>query len=188
MLKAFTSFAIAALTCLVAADNLPRVDLHAHIDGERPEDKRIEPTAAAALSRKLGVRLGILGEGGCAGEIHDDRTLTAFLDALAGQPVWRGLQVYGFEWQRCLSKSNLDQLDYVAADALVFPQPGAQSVWLWLPGGQFPVAQDFMNRYVDYNVRVLSQPIQVWANPTYLPASLQSRYDELWIHERMDKV
>jgi hypothetical protein len=134
------------------------------------------------------VRLGILGEGGCAGEIHDDRTLRAFLDSLADQPVWRGLQVYGFEWRRCLSKSNLDHLDYVAADALVFPQPEGKSIWLWLPGVQFPDAQDFMNRYVDYNVRVLSQPIQVWANPTYLPASLESRYDELWTPERMDKV
>jgi histidinol phosphatase-like PHP family hydrolase len=45
-----------------------------------------------------------------------------------------------------------------------------------------------MNRYVDYNLRVLGQPIQVWANPTYLPESLQSRYDELWTPERMDKV
>src|SRR5437764_9652751 len=106
MLKDFTCLAIAALTCLSAADNLPRVDLHAHIDGERPEDKSIEPAAAVALSRTLGVRLGILGEGGCAGEIHDDRTLAAFLDALAVQPVWGGLQVYGFEWQHCLSKAN----------------------------------------------------------------------------------
>jgi hypothetical protein len=171
-----------------SGDGLPRVDLHAHIEGESPGDKGLSPAEATAISRGLGVRLGILGEGGCAGEIHDDRTLRAFLDSLADQPVWRGLQVYGFDWQRCLSKSNLDQLDYIAADALVFPQPDGKAIWLWLPGVQFPDAQDFMDRYVDYNVRVLSQPIQVWANPTYLPASLQSRYDELWTPERMDRV
>jgi hypothetical protein len=171
-----------------SAGDLPRMDLHAHIEGESPGDKGLSPAEATAISRTLGVRLGILGEGGCAGEIHDDRTLGAFLDSLVDQPVWRGLQVYGFDWQRCLSKSNLDRLDYIAADALVFPQPGGKTVWLWLPGVQFPDAQEFMDRYVDFNVRVLSQPIQVWANPTYLPASLQSRYDELWTPERMDKV
>jgi len=173
---------------LFAADDLPRVDLHAHIDGESPGDKSITPSEATAISRKLGVRFGILGEGGCGGEIHNDQTLVKFLDSLADQPVWRGLQVYGFRWQQCLSKANLDRLDYIAADALVFPQGDGKSVWLWLPGVQFPDPQDFMNRYVDHNLRVLAQPIQVWANPTYLPESLQSKYDALWTPERMDRL
>jgi hypothetical protein len=175
------------IACLPGADNIPRVDLHAHIDGETPKDKSITPAEAIAISGKLGVRLGILGEGGCAGEIHDDRTLVAFLDSLAGQPVWRGLQVYGFEWQRCLSKANLDRLDYLAADALIFPQNG-KNIWLWLPGVKFPDPQEFMNQYVEHNLRVLAEPIQVWANPTYLPESLQPDYDTLWTPERMDRV
>src|SRR5215471_6968908 len=86
---------------LFAGDDLPRVDLHAHIDGESAKDKSLTPAEATAISRKLRVRLGVLGEGGCAGEIRDDKTLGAFLESLAGQPVWRGLQVYGFEWQKC---------------------------------------------------------------------------------------
>jgi len=171
-----------------AADDLPRVDLHAHIDGESPGDRSIKPSEATAIAQKLGVRLGILGEGGCSGEIHNDETLAKFLDSLADQPVWRGLQVYGFGWPKCLSKANLDRLDYIAADALIFPQAGAKSIWLWLPSVQFPDPQDFMNRYVEHNLRVLSQPIQVWANPTYLPESLQPRYDALWTPERMDQV
>lgn len=140
------------------------------------------------MAKKLGVRLGVLGEGGCRGEIHDDRTLAAFLDSLQNQPVWRGLQVYGSDWPTCLSKANLSRLDYIAADALIFPQPDGKNVMLWRPGVQFADAQDFMDRYVDYNVRVLSQPIQVWANPTYLPESLQARYAELWTPARMDRV
>jgi len=180
---------LVAAVPLLAFDDLPRVDLHAHIDGETPKDKSMKPAEATAISRRLGVRLGVLGEGGCAGEIHDDRTLTAFLDSLAGQPVWRGLQVYGFQWQKCLSKANLDKLDYIAADALIFPQPDGKGVWLWLPGVQFPDPEDFMNRYVEHNERVISQPgIQIWANPTYLPTSMQPSYDALWTEARMDRL
>jgi hypothetical protein len=187
MLRFIASLTLTA-ACLLAVDALPRVDLHAHIDGETAKDKSIKPAEATAISKRLGVRLGVLGEGGCGGEIHDDRTLVAFLDSLADQPVWRGLQVYGFEWNHCLSKANLDRLDYIAADALIFPQAGAKSVWLWLPGVQFPDPQDFMDRYVEHNLRVLAQRIQVWANPTYLPESLQPRYDALWTSARMDRL
>jgi len=175
------------IACLTGADDLPRVDLHAHIHGETPKDKDMTPAEATAISRKLGVRLGILGEGGCAGEIHDDQTLVAFLDSLADQPVWRGLQVYGFDWQRCLSKANLDRLDYIATDALIFPQ-GGKNIWLWLPGVKFPNPQEFMDQYVEYNLRVLAEPVQVWANPTYLPESLQADYDTLWTAVRMDRL
>jgi histidinol phosphatase-like PHP family hydrolase len=45
-----------------------------------------------------------------------------------------------------------------------------------------------MDRYVEHNLRVLSQHIQIWANPTYLPESLKSRYDALWTPERMDRL
>jgi len=180
------SIAIAA-ACLRGGDGLPRVDLHAHIDGESPKDRSIKPAEASAISRRLGVRLGVLGEGGCGGEIHDDATLAAFVDSLEGQPMWRGMQVYGFGWRDCLSAANLKRLDYIAADAMVFPQDG-KNVFLWHAGVQFADAEEFMNRYVEHNVRVLSQPIQVWANPTYLPESLQSRYDALWTPARMDRV
>jgi len=107
---------------------------------------------------------------------------------LKSLPLWRGLQVYGFGWQNCLSKQVRDQLDYIAADALVFPDQNGKGIWLWVPGVTFADPEDFMTRYVDFNVRVLSQPIQIWANPTYLPESLKAKYDALWTPERMKRV
>jgi hypothetical protein len=184
----FPLFLLVAGAAALAADDLPRVDLHVHIHDEEHPDQSMKPADAVALSRKLGVRFGILAEGGCAGDIHDDRTLGKFLDSLEGLPVYRGLQLYGFDWPRCLSKQNLARLDYLSADALVFPDRNGKHVWLWLPGVKFDDPQDFMERYVDYNVRVLSQPVQVWANPTYLPESLAPRYAELWTPARMDRV
>ncbi len=173
---------------VLGAVDLPRVDLHVHLEDEANPGKSITPAEAEAISQKLGVRLGVLGEGGCAGEIHDDRTLGEFLRGFEGVSLYRGLQVYGFDWSRCLSKENLARLDYIAADALVFPDRDGRHRWLWLPNVRFDNPEDFMERYVEFNIKVLSQPIQVWANPTFLPESLQPRYDELWTLERMRRV
>jgi hypothetical protein len=173
---------------LAAAAGLPRVDLHVHIHDDQHPAQSLTPAATAAISKKLGVRFGVLAEGGCAGEIHDDRTLAEFVDSLSGFPLWRGLQVYGFDWPRCLSEATRARLDYIAADALVFPDRGGKNVRLWLPDVTFADAQDFMDRYVEFNARVLSQPIQVWANPTFLPESLKPQYDSLWTPGRMDRL
>jgi len=187
MFKYLTSLTLAAV-CLSAADDLPRVDLHIHLDAEAKGAKGVTPSEAAALSKKLGVRFGVLAEGGCSGEIRDDKTLEAFLQSMEGQPMWRGLQVYGFEWRKCLSEENLGRLDYVAADALIFPDTNGRNVMLWRPGVTFADPRDFMDRYVDFNLHVLAQRIQVWANPTYIPESLKARYDELWTPQRMDRL
>jgi len=172
---------------LLAAD-LPRVDLHVHLHDDEHPAQSLKPAAAAAISKKLGVKFGVLAEGGCNGEIRDDKTLTEFIDSTANVPLWRGLQVYGFDWPRCLSADKRAQLDYIAADALIFPERNGKHVWLWLPDVKIADPQDFMDRYVDFNARVLSQPIQVWANPTYLPTVLQSQYDSLWTPARMDRL
>jgi hypothetical protein len=184
----FLVLALLPVFSVFAADDLPRVDLHAHIDSDSNPAESLKPAEAVALSKKLGVRFGILAEGGCRGDIHDNATLAAFLDSVKGLPVYSGLQVYGFDWPQCLSKENLSRLDYIAADALIFPDENGKNIRLWLPGVHFDDPQRFMDAYVDYNVRVLSQPIQVWANPTYLPESLQSQYDALWTEQRMRRV
>lgn len=185
MLRIPTLLAIAAT---LAAQNLPRVDLHVHIHDESNPALSMKPAETAALSQKLGVRFGILAEGGCGGDIHNDQTLEEFLDSTERLPVYRGLQVYGFNWPNCLSRQNLDRLDYISADALVFPDGQGKSIWLWLPGVKFDDPQDFMERYVDFTVKILAQPIQIWSNPTYLPESLKSQYATLWTPERMQRV
>ena len=76
--KYLTSLTLAAV-CLSAADNLPRIDLHVHLDAEAKGGKSVTPSEAAALSKKLGVRFGVLAEGGCGGDIRDDKTLGGFL-------------------------------------------------------------------------------------------------------------
>lgn len=173
---------------LVLAADPPKVDLHIHLHGEDHNTPEMKPADAAVLSRKMGVGFGILAEGGCRGDIHDNKTLGEFLGEVRDQPLWRGLQVYGFDWSQCLSADLRGQLDYIAADALVFPDKTGKSIWLWLPNIEVGDPQDFMDRYVAFNERVLSQPIQIWANPTYIPEKLKARYAELWTPARMDRL
>ncbi len=187
MLKSFFPLILAA-ACVFGAAGPPRVDLHVHLDSDNKEQKSLTPSEAAALSQKLGVHFGVLGEGGCSGEIHDDKTLAAFIQGMDGQPMWRGMQVYGFEWRKCLSSELLGKLDYIAADALILPDPSGSSIRIWRPGVTFADPQEFMDRYVEFTVRVVAQPIQIWANPTFLPETLKARYDELWTPDRMDRV
>lgn len=42
-----------------------------------------------------------------------------------------------------------------------------------------------MERYMKHNLRVLSEPITILANPTWLPKPIEHLYDKLWTEERM---
>jgi histidinol phosphatase-like PHP family hydrolase len=52
-----------------------------------------------------------------------------------------------------------------------------------------PDKQAFMELLVQTIVRILNvEPIDIYANPTYLPDALAAEYDELWTPARLDKV
>jgi histidinol phosphatase-like PHP family hydrolase len=49
--------------------------------------------------------------------------------------------------------------------------------------------QAFMEMLVQRIVAILNnEPIDVYVNPTYLPACIAAEYDQLWTEERMDRV
>jgi hypothetical protein len=176
MFKPFTVLLLAA-ACLSAADDIPRVDLHAHLAGANAPT----PAEAVALSQKLGVRFGI------ANESANDQGVAAFLGSMEGQPLWRGLQVRGAAWRTSISAQNLARIDYILSDGLMFPDNGT-IMPIWSTKATFADPQDFMDRYLAHNLSVLALPIQIWASATLLPASLKDRYDELWTPQRMDRL
>ena len=65
------------------------------------------------------------------------------------------------------------QLDYVLSDALTFPEKDGRRVELWRPGLRFDDPQDFMDRYTEFHVQVISrEPIESWPTPrTCRPSS-----------------
>jgi len=52
-----------------------------------------------------------------------------------------------------------------------------------------PDVQAFMELLVSRTLGILeTEPIDVYVNPTFLPAAIAARYDELWTEERMARV
>jgi len=65
-----------------------------------------------------------------------------------------------------------------------------QRARLWMPGEVvIDEPQAFMERLVRTIETILDrEPIDFYANPTYLPQVLSARYDELWTAERQQRV
>jgi histidinol phosphatase-like PHP family hydrolase len=162
---------------------VPLVDLHAHLEGQISIQRALE------IAQARGVRLGVVEHGGRGEALHDDETLRRYVEETAPYPVYVGIQAEGMDWDRCFSESARAGLDYVLSDALSFPERDGRRVRLWTAEVQIDDAQDFMDRYVDFNVQVISStPINILANPTFLPAAIVEAYDALWTEVRMDAV
>jgi len=166
----------------------PLVDFHAHLDDEVTLERAI------AISREKKVRLGIVEHAGKRqnqdhGRLSSDADLERFVSQIQGKPVYGGIQAEGRDWMTCFSKAMVARLDYVLTDALTFPERNGTSVQLWRPGVEVKDASDFMGRYVDFHLKILdAEPIDILANPTFLPESLQAQYDTLWTEQRMRRI
>jgi len=168
--------------------DFPLVDYHAHLDEVITLEKALE------LSKERGVKFGIVEHAGTKENkyrnlISDDAGMKRYLAMLEGKPVYKGIQAEGLDWPTCFSKEVVAQLDYVLSDALTFPEKDGRRVELWRPSVKIEDKQDFMDRYTDFNVQVIArEPIDIIANPTFLPNVLQSQHDALWTPARMKKI
>jgi len=161
----------------------PLIDFHAHVEDDMTLERALE------LAGQRGVKLGIAEHGGCHEGMKNDEEMKRYIERLTGQPVYKGMQAEGHNWIQCYSKEVVAQLDFVLADALTFPERDGRWVRLWTPEVQITDEQDFMDRYVEFNVRVISkEPIDIFANPTFLPDAIVKEYDALWTKERMREV
>ncbi len=163
--------------------DFPVVDYHVHVEGATTIEHVLQ------LARKRGVKVGIAEHGGVYEGMKNDEDMRRYLARWAGQPVYRGMQGEGPTWSKMFSKELIAQLDYVLSDALTFPDKSGKLVQLWTPAAVFDDSQDFMERYVDFNVRVMDvEPIDILANATFLPDDIVHDYSVLWTDERMEKV
>ena len=165
--------------------NFPLVDLHAHLKGGLTLEQ------ALALSRETGMFLGLAANCGKGFPIETDAAAAAFVDSMKGQPVFVGMQAEGREWVTMFSKETRARFDYVFTDAMTWSNPAGKRMRLWIPEeveiGPDPEA--FMDLLVSKIVGILeTEPIDVYANATFLPAVIAARYDALWTEARMAKV
>jgi len=163
-------------------DGIPRVDYHVHIGDAISVDRAIE------LSQQRGVKFGLLQHAGVKGHgyaVSDDEQLLAWIKSLEGKPVFVGIEGEGIDWPSAFSAEALARLDYAQSDPLGMPDRSGQVLKLWTPGFRYGNVQEFMDRYTDFHVQLISTlPINILAVPTFLPAVFRPDYNRLWTPKR----
>lgn len=164
--------------------NFPLVDFHAHLKGGLTIDEVL------AKSRASGIQYGVALNCGVGFPVTDDAGLRSYLDQLEGKPVYKGMQAEGREWVTLVSREAVSAFDYVFTDAMTLTDDKGRRMRLWMPDEvRIDEKQAFMDMLVERIVTILrTEPIDIYANATYLPAPLAAEYDALWTPARMQKV
>ena len=182
---ALTAAPASAQTAPPARPTGAGVDYHVHPKGGLTVED------ALRRSRDTGIYYGLAINAGLGQPAGNDAALEAFLRDLDGKPVYKAMQAEGREWVRMFSKATLEKFDYVFTDSMTWTNPAGKRMRLWIPE-EVEVGPDvpaFMDLLVSKTVGILeSEPIDVYVNPTFLPAAIAGRYDELWTEERMTRV
>jgi len=142
-----------------------------------------------ALSKEIGIKFGVVDNFGRHYWNYSDEHLKQYLKRLKGKAVYKGIQAEGRDWMRIFSKELLSKLDFILADGMTFPNTNGTYSRLWRNEEvKINDAQFFMDRYTDYLVDIIEEPIDMIANLTYLPEEIKNDYDKLWTEERMKKI
>jgi hypothetical protein len=168
----------------LSTENVPMVDYHVHLKGGLTVEKALEN------SRRLGINYGIAINCGQGFPVHSDDSVQQYLDSMKGQPCFVALQGEGREWTTLVSPASIARFDYVFTDAMTFTDDKGKRMRLWIDDevGSIADAQAFMEMYVDRIAGVMREPIDIYANPTFLPRQIASDYETLWTSERRRKV
>jgi hypothetical protein len=101
------------------------------------------------------------------------------------------MQAEGREWVEMFSRSTVARFDYVFTDSMTWTDNRGRRLRLWIPEelGTIPDTREFMDTLVERTVGIFErEPVDIYANPTYLPDVLAKDYDALWTDERIEKV
>lgn len=163
--------------------NIPLVDYHIHLRGGMTADK------AYAWEQKSGVKSGVLENHGTGWPLSDDEKLAAFIKDAKRFPLLVGIQVNDRDWFKKIDEKNLEQLDYILADTMIMADENGKPQKLWLED-QYTIADPdaWFQRYFRHCMTVVNEPIDILANPTYLPSRLEKDYDRYWTPERMTQL
>jgi Domain of Unknown Function (DUF1080) len=165
--------------------NIPMVDYHVHIKGGLTVDQML------ARSRRDGIMYGIAINAGLNQPAATDAALGQFADSLKGQACFVAMQAEGREWTGMFSRGAVARFEYVFSDSMTWTDNHGKRMRLWIPEevGTIADAQEFMDTLVDRTVGILAhEPIDIYANPTFLPPQLASDYERLWTEERRRRV
>ncbi|MGB2678879.1 MAG: DUF1080 domain-containing protein [Candidatus Acidiferrum sp.] len=168
----------------LGTENYPLVDYHVHLKGGLTIEQ------ALANSRRLGINYGIAINCGLGFPVHSDDSVREYLETMKGQPCFVALQGEGREWMTLASPESVARFDYCFTDAMTFTDDNGKRMRLWINEdvGEIKDKQAFMDMYVKRIMGVMHEPIDIYANATFLPDQIAGEYDALWTPERMSKV
>lgn len=162
----------------------PLTDYHVHLKGGLTIDEVI------ALAQKRGMRVGVAQNCGVGFPTMNDEALRQYLATMTGKPVYIAMQAEGREWVKMFSPEMVAKFDYVFTDSMTWTNDRGKRMRLWIPNEvEVGDKQQFMDMLVNRTVGILNnEPIDIYVNPTFLPAEIAKEYDTLWTDERMDQV
>jgi hypothetical protein len=160
------------------------VDYHIHLKGGLTLEEAIE------IAQQRRMKFGIAENCGVGFPVTDDGTLGRYFEKMQGQPVHIAMQAEGREWVRMFSPQMIARFDYVFTDSMTWTNDRGRRMRLWIPNEvEVGDKQQFMEMLVAKTVGILNaEPIDIYVNPTFLPAAIADEYDTLWTDERMDRV
>ncbi|MCB8995620.1 MAG: hypothetical protein H6538_08425 [Bacteroidales bacterium] len=159
-------------------------DYHAHLKGGLTIEELLEH------SRTSGIRYGVAVNCGVGFPVQNDSALSAYYRSMKDYPVYQGMQAEGREWSTLFSADSVALFDYVFTDAMTFFDKEGRRNRLWMKDEVFiDDPEDFMEYLVTQIETILStEKIDIYVNSSFLPDTLQSKYNELWTNERMQRV
>ena len=159
-------------------------DYHVHLKGGLTLDEAIQ------MAKDRRMKFGIAENCGVGFPTTNDAALEPFLAKLAGEPVYRAMQAEGREWVTMFSPRTIARFDYVFTDSMTWTNDRGKRMRLWIPSEvEVGDKEAFMDMLVERTVGILTrEPIDIYVNPTFLPAEIAAEYDALWTPERMDRV
>lgn len=169
----------------LSRDNYPVVDYHTHIKGTLSSEDVLKRMYRDGIFPGVGIN------GGASFPIHTDEGIEEFRKQMEHTPGFIAMQAEGREWPSLFSPEAVAKFDYVFTDAMTWTDDNGKRMRLWIPEevGEIRNPQSFMEMLVKRTVGILSnEPIDIYANPTFLPKVISADYDKLWTDERMEKV
>jgi hypothetical protein len=169
----------------LGARNLPLVDYHVHLKGGLTLEQ------ALARSRRDGIQYGIAVNCGLGFPVQDDASAREFANGLEGMPVFAGMQAEGREWTRMFSQAAVSLFDYVLTDSMTWTDSRGRRRRLWIPEevGSIADSGEFMDTLVARTVEILErEPVDIYANPAFLPEALGPEREKLWTPDRTRRV
>jgi hypothetical protein len=162
-----------------------KADYHVHLKaGLNLED-------ALKKSRDTGITYGIAINGGLTFPINSDAGLEAFLAEMRGKAAFLAFQAEGREWVGLFTSPILEKFDYVFTDAMTWTDDSGRRMRLWIKEdvGEIADPQRFMDMLVSRATGIFAnEPIDLYVNPTFIPAQLQPDYEKLWTPARMKAI